>query len=113
MMVRRRLWTPEEDAKLLENYPIRGASWDGWERLLPDRTTLAIKQRVVYLRRAGVVIGVPSRLGMKRDVANWTISESMSLLKAVSRVSKSTGHTVSECIAELMRLQDEARSNGN
>lgn len=30
-------WTPEEDEILRTWYPSRGASWDGWAKLMPDR----------------------------------------------------------------------------
>ena len=40
-----RPWSREEDRKLRANYPKRGSSWDGWKRLLPDRTEASIRNR--------------------------------------------------------------------
>ena len=45
-------WTPEEDQVVRENYPVHGGSWDGWERVLPGRTSEAIR---VHAFKLGVV----------------------------------------------------------
>ena len=44
-----RPWSHDEDRKLRANYPKRGSSWDGWERLLPGRTESSIRNRAQRL----------------------------------------------------------------
>ena len=45
-----RPWTPEEDATMRECYPKYGATWEGYETLLPDRSLQAIRIRARNLR---------------------------------------------------------------
>ncbi len=44
-----RTWTSAEDEIVRDNYPMHGAKWDGWEQLLPGRTTVAIQARAYKL----------------------------------------------------------------
>lgn len=45
-------WTEGEDRLVTMCYPSRGARWDGWHELLPERSSEAIATRA---RRLGVV----------------------------------------------------------
>lgn len=42
-------WSPEEDAILRACYSRAGAAWGGWGTLLPNRSTLAIRNRANYI----------------------------------------------------------------
>lgn len=39
-----RPWSQEELSRLSEHYPAHGATWDGWGRLLPERTEFAVSR---------------------------------------------------------------------
>ena len=72
-------WTPEEDQVVRENYPVHGGSWDGWERLLPGRTSEAIR---VHAFKLGAV--APAR----RDP--WTYDEDMVVCERYPEVGSSS-----------------------
>lgn len=38
-----RAWTEAEEALVREHYPSHGATWDGWDELLPNRSLNAIR----------------------------------------------------------------------
>lgn len=61
-------WSDEEDAALAEHYPAHGGDWDGWETVLPGRTTVAIKTRAS-------IVGVR----MEGSPARWTEAEDETL----------------------------------
>lgn len=42
-------WTPEEDAILEEHWEEHGVKWDGWKKLLPDRSPTKIRNRAAAL----------------------------------------------------------------
>lgn len=44
-----RPWSPDEDRLLRANYPSHGSTWEGWRRLLPDRTESSIRNRAQRL----------------------------------------------------------------
>lgn len=54
-------WTPEEDDLLRKHYPAHGPSWDGWKKLLPNRTNWSVENRA-------------SKLGL-RAPGRWTPEE--------------------------------------
>lgn len=45
-------WTKEEEAILRAHYREVGSTWDGWETLLPGRTTEAIRWKAGKLKLA-------------------------------------------------------------
>lgn len=57
--LKRRGWSKEEEDALLENYPVHGPAWKGWERLCPGRSRDQIERRARRLRLADTD-GAPS-----------------------------------------------------
>lgn len=88
-------WTREEDALLVEWYPDKGASWDRWADLLPDRGAEAIRNR------ATVALGLRTRHGaavaagmaMRRDERPWTEDEDRAVLRALLDAAAEVGHS--------------------
>lgn len=60
----RAAWSREDDDALRLHYPLYGPSWDGWEEVLPGRTTSAISSRAKLL---GIVTN--GRRGRRAQIA--------------------------------------------
>ncbi len=70
-------WTEEEDSLVRALYPVHGAAWDGWSRLLPGKT----QRQVTYRANR---MGVYSRAGLRHKRPRWSAAEDAALRDAVA-----------------------------
>lgn len=98
-------WTVEEDAEVLELYPVHGPGWPGWAAALPGRTKRAVSKRAYDL---GVKGPLPS-VARASAGSDWGNSERRELLVALGDVARRLGRSADECIKEAARLSEAWR----
>ena len=59
-----REWSREEDVALIDEYPVHGLKWDGWDEVLPKRVRGEIEKRAFVL---GLKFGTPVRWSDRED----------------------------------------------
>lgn len=59
-----REWSREEDVALIDEYPVHGLKWNGWDEVLPKRVRGEIEKRAFVL---GLKFGTPVRWSDKED----------------------------------------------
>lgn len=66
MKTRSDAWSDKELKLLMEHYPTKGAIWDGWDELLPNRSKTAIG---THARKIGLYMKQPNvKRGRKKIV---------------------------------------------
>lgn len=96
-------WTTRDEQLIERHYPEHGPSWDGWEKLLPNRTPNAISNRAY-------------RLGVRclyRGPKSWTKAEDRMAVAMLADVCRSLNRTPIAVIRRLMWLVERNRRSRN
>ena len=115
-MARGREWTRAEDQMIADNYANHGPSWPGWAEMMPDRGTVAIRNRAARLGvRAPVAPSAapvaPDKDGTPaaRRALPWEDRQRRALVRLFAVAQDATGHSAADCSAELARLLGRRR----
>lgn len=112
-MTRGKRWSEAEVASIIENYPLHGRSWDGWERLLPGRSpeSISLKAHKLGLRM------IPWKSVRKRIDGRavrrgpWTPEMDRAAVSAIYLLARAVRRSAVECALRIIELE-EARSAG-
>lgn len=122
-MGRGREWTRAEDQMIADNYAHHGPSWPGWAEMMPDRGTVAIRNRAARLGvRSPVVVGGSRTTtaaaadgggtAAARQPLPWEDRQRRALVRLFAVAQDATGHSAADCSAELARLLGRRRRRG-
>jgi len=120
-MARGREWTRAEDLMIADNYANHGPSWPGWAEMMPDRGTVAIRNRAARLGVRSPVAPsaaplVPDGGGDEAPVASpthpWEDRQRKALVRLFAVAQDATGHSAAECSVELVRLLEQRGRRG-
>ena len=102
---RANFWTKTEIRLLVDNFAKQGASWNGWNELLPNRTTSAIKTKA---RELGLI-----RVDGKKSFTNDERKRILEVMLGLAEAMNARPYDVAMEIVRLGKEHERQAKNAN